>query len=232
MTAKVRVAEWKGWAAISPDEVRGRDNQILLAVTGGIASGKSAVARMLEELGAPGIDFDALSRVVVEPDKPAWREVVGFFGKEVVQEDRTLDRKKISEIVFREAAKRGKLEEIIHPRVYDEFVARIKKYAAQDEIRIIQVIVPLLFEVSLQHLFHKVLLVYIPRELQVERLVKRDRISRARAAEILAAQWPIDQKKELADYIVDNSGSLEDTERQVKEIWKRLQGMLKEKPAK
>ena len=114
------------------DEIRGKDERILLGVTGGIASGKSTVARMLEELGAPIIDFDMLSRVVVEPGKPAWAEIVGYFGEQVLLPDKTLDRKKVSEIVFRDAEKRKKLEGFTHPRIHEEFTRLVKEYAAQD----------------------------------------------------------------------------------------------------
>jgi dephospho-CoA kinase len=211
------------------EEVRGKDNRILLGVTGGIASGKTTVARMLEDLGAPIIDFDLLSRVVVEPNKPAWKEIVAYFGEQVLLEDKTPDRKKISQIVFHEPEKRKKLESFIHPRVYHEFARLVKEFTAKDPNAIIQGVVPLLLEANLQHLFHKILLVYIPQEMQAERLMKRDRISREMATNILNAQLPIEEKKGYADFIVDNSGTLEETKRQVKEVWKKLKQMQKER---
>jgi dephospho-CoA kinase len=188
-----------------------------------------AVARMLEDLGAPIIDFDLLSRVVVEPNKPAWKEIVAYFGEQVLLEDKTLDRKKISQIVFHEPEKRKKLESFIHPRVYHEFARLVKEFTAKDPNAIIQGAVPLLLEANLQHLFHKILLVYIPQEMQAERLMKRDRISREMATNILNAQLPIEEKKGYADFIVDNSGTLEETKRQVKEVWKKLKQMQKER---
>jgi len=211
------------------EEIRGKDNRILLGVTGGIASGKTAVAGMLEELGAPIIDFDVLSRVVVEPGKPAWKEIVAYFGEQVLQEDKALDRKKLSEIVFRDFEKRKKLEGFIHPRIFDEFIRLVKEYAAKDPNVIIQAAVPLLYEVNLQYLFHKVLLVYIPEEIQIERLMKRDDISREMAVNILKSQLPIEEKRGFADFVVDNSWSLEDTKRQVKEVWEKLIKIQKER---
>jgi dephospho-CoA kinase len=210
------------------EEIRGKDNRILLGVTGGIASGKTAVARMLEELGAPIIDFDVLSRVVVEPDKPAWKEIVAYFGEQVLQEDKTLDRKKLSEIVFRDLEKRKKLESFIHPRIFGEFTRLVKEFAAQDPGAIIQAVVPLLYEVNLQYLFHKILLVYTPEEIQIERLMKRDGISREMAVNILSSQLPLEEKRSYADFIVDNSGSLEETKKQVQEIWEKLKKFPKE----
>jgi dephospho-CoA kinase len=209
------------------EELRGNDSRILLGVTGGIASGKSTVARMLEELGAPIIDFDLLSRIVVEPEKPAWQEIVSYFGEQVLLPDKTLDRKKLSEIVFRDPEKRKKLEGFTHPRIHQEFVRRVQEYTARDPEVIIQAVVPLLIEAGLQYLFHKLLLVYIPQEDQVQRLMDRDKVSREMAQSILAAQLPIDEKRAYADFIIDNSGSLEVTRIQVKEVWQKLKAFQK-----
>ena len=213
------------------EELRGNDRHILLGVTGGIASGKSTVARMLEELGAPIIDFDLLSRIVVEPGKPAWKDIVAFFGEQVLLLDQTLDRKKLSEIVFRNMGKRKKLEGFTHPRIQGEFVRLVKEHTAGNPAAIIQVVIPLLIEVNLQYLFHKLLLVYIPQESQIQRLMERDGISREMAQSILAAQLPIDEKRAYADYIIDNSGSLEETRKQVEEVWKKLKEFQKNRPA-
>jgi dephospho-CoA kinase len=200
----------------------------LLGVTGGVATGKTTVAKMFEELGARTIDFDMLSRLVVEPGKQAWKEIVDCFGEEVLLEDRTLDRRKLAEIVFRDEKKRKKLESLIHPKVGEEFMRRVAEFAAHDPNGIVQAVVPLLFEVNMQSLFDKVLLVYAPEETQIERLVGRDGISRDMAAIVLASQWPIEKKRELADFIVDNSGSLEPTRKQVEQIWEELNRPQKE----
>lgn len=209
--------------------VRGNDNRLLLGITGGIASGKSTVANMLEKMGAPLIDFDVLSRIVVEPDKPAWQEIVAYFGEQVLQEDRHLDRKKISEIVFQDTIKRQKLENIIHPQIQMEFVKQVNYTAGANPNAIIQVAVPLLLEVNMQHLFHKVIVVYISREKQVERLVKRDGISEREAENILNAQLHIDEKLTYADYVINNEGSVEETEKQVKELWQNLVKLQEER---
>ena len=212
------------------EELRGSDNRILLGVTGGIASGKSTVARMLEELGAPIIDFDLLSRVVVEPERPAWQDIVSYFGEQVLLPDRTLDRKKLSEIVFRDPEKRKKLEGFTHPRIHQEFVRLVKEHTARDPEVIIQAVVPLLIEAGLQYLFHKLLLVYIPQEKQIQRFMDRDKVSREMAQSILAAQLPIDEKRAYADFIIDNSRSPEETQRQVKEVWQKLKAFQKTRP--
>ena len=205
------------------------DKRILLGVTGGVASGKTTVARMIEDLGVPTIDFDLLSRVVVEPNKPAWKEILAYFGKQVLRADKTLDREKLSQIVFRDPAQRRKLESFIHPRIFNEFARRVKDYTAQDPHAIIQVVVPLLYEAKIQHFFNKILLVYIPPTMQAGRLIKRDRISREMAANIINAQMPIEEKKGYADFIIDNSGTLGETKKQVREVWRKLKEMQKER---
>ena len=210
------------------EEIRGKDRRVLLGVTGGVASGKTTACRMLEELGARTIDFDVLSRVVVQPGKPAWKEVVAYFGERVLLQDKTLDREKLSEIVFRDPEKRKKLEEFIHPRIYEEFNRLVREYAAKDPEVIIQVAVPLLIEANLQYLFHKILLVYIPAERQIERLMERDHISREMALKILNSQLPIEEKRSYADFIVDNSASSEETRRQVRQIWEKLKRFQRE----
>jgi len=209
------------------EEIRGRDGRVLLGVTGGIASGKSTVARMLQELGAAVIDFDVLSRVAVEPGKEAWKDIVAFFGEQVLQEDKTLDRKKLSAIVFRDPEKRKKLEGFIHPRIYAEFAARVRELTQKDPRAVIQAVVPLLIEANLQPLFHKILVVSVPEEAQIRRLMERDGISQETARSILAAQLPLAEKEGYADYLVDNSGSIEETKRQVLAVWEKVKEFRK-----
>ena len=202
---------------------------LLLGVTGGIASGKSTVARMLEELGAPMIDFDVLSRVVTEPGKPAWKEIVAYFGEQILREDGTLNRKALSEMVFPDRQKREKLERFTHPRILEEFIRRAKQIVKENPEAIIQGVVPLLIEANLQSLFHKLILVYLPEEMQIRRLMEREPISRETVLLILKSQLPIEEKKKYADYIVDNSGSLEETRKQVESVWLQLKKLREEK---
>jgi dephospho-CoA kinase len=209
--------------------IRGKDNRLLLGVTGGIATGKTTVVRILEELGAPVIDFDILARQVVEPGKPAWQEIIDYFGEQVLQEDKNLDRKKLSDIVFNDIEKRKKLESFTHPRIHAQFMAQLGKIVEKDPDAIVQVDVPLLIEGDLQYMFHKTLVVYVPEEKQIERLMERDGISKEEAAERLKAQLPIDEKVGYADFVIYNDKSLEETRRQVEEVWETLKKIQKEK---
>ncbi|MFH1491144.1 MAG: dephospho-CoA kinase [Pseudomonadota bacterium] len=204
------------------EKIRGKDNRLLLGVTGGIASGKSTVSKMMEELGAPVIDFDVIAREVVEPEKPAWKEIVDYFGRQVLREDGTLDRKKLSDIVFRDIEKRKKLESFTHPRINDAFIDQLKGLVKENPEAIIQVVVPLLMELNLQYRFHKNLVVYVPPEVQIERLSERDGIPREEAANILKSQLPIDEKVGYADFVINNEHSLDETRKQAEELWGQL----------
>ncbi len=195
---------------------------MLVAVTGGIASGKSVVSKMLEKLGAPIIDYDVIAREIVEPGKPAWKDIVAYFGEQVLKEDRQIDRKKLSDIVFRDTEKRKKLEGFTHPRIIEEAARQADEIAGKNPNAIIQVAVTLLIEINIQCKFHKVLLVYVPRETQIERLIKRDGITREAAESVLKAQLPIDEKLGYADFVIHNEGTLEDTRRQVEQVWEGL----------
>jgi dephospho-CoA kinase len=204
------------------DMLRGTDNRLLIGVTGSIATGKTTVAGMLEELGARTIDFDVLSRLVVEPGKPAWEDIVAYFGKQVLQKDQTLDRDKLREIVFRDLEKKKKLESFQHPRIGEEFIKLVEQYAAEDPNAIIQVVIPLLIEVNMQPLFHHVLMAYAPEEEQKRRLIERDGLTEEMAMNMIHSQISVEDKKGYCDLVIDNSGSLEETRDQVKELWKRL----------
>jgi dephospho-CoA kinase len=202
--------------------LKGDGRSLLVGVTGGIATGKSAVAAMLSELGAFTIDFDVLARRVVEPDRPAWQEIVAFFGEQVMRDDRTLDRERLGEIVFGDLTKRKKLESITHPRIQQEFVTEVLAIRDRDPEAIIQIVVPLLIENNMQFLFDHLVVIHAPEEVQLERLMTRDGLVREAAARRLAAQMAIDDKVSYADTVIDNSGSLDDTRRQVEGLWQRL----------
>jgi dephospho-CoA kinase len=195
---------------------------VIVGVTGGIASGKSTVARMLEEFGAVAVDFDVLARRVVEPGTPAFNEIVALFGERVLQRGGGINRKKLAAVVFQDAHKRKALENITHPRIVEAFLGRVQEITARGGKTIILAVIPLLFEAGLRHLVHKVLLVYIPREMQIERLITRDGISPEEAENRLRAQGPIDEKLGYADLVIHNEGTLEETRKAVQRAWTEI----------
>jgi len=202
------------------DKLKGQ--HMLLGVTGGIASGKSTVSDMLIELGSPLIDFDLLARQVVEPGTQGYQDIVDYFGKQVLQDNGELDRKKLSDIVFGDIEKRKKLESFTHPYIYDEFFKGIENITQTQPDAVIQVSVPLLIELNLQFLFDKLLVVYVKPETQAKRLAARDGISISEAENIMKSQLSIDEKAGYADYVVENEGNQEETRKQVEEMWEQL----------
>jgi dephospho-CoA kinase len=212
--------------------LRGEGNALLVGVTGSIATGKTTVANILEELGAPMIDFDVLSRVVVEPDKPAWQDIVSFFGEQVLLEDRTLDRDKLREVVFRDLEKKKKLESFIHPRIAGEFMKLVQQHRSENPNAIIQVVVPLLIETNMHPMFHHVLMVYTPQQEQKRRLIERDGLTEEMAMNMISSQLCVDEKKGYCDLVIDNSGSLEDTRTKVEELWEELKQIQRERVAR
>ncbi|GAB4344694.1 MAG: dephospho-CoA kinase [Candidatus Abyssubacteria bacterium] len=197
---------------------------MVIGLTGGIATGKSSIAAMFARRGAYIIDFDELAHLVVEPDKPAWQDIVDFFGSSILKEDRTLDRPKLGQVVFSDAEKRKTLQQFIYPRISEEYLRRIQEIGEKDPDAVVLVDVPLLIEQRMQPMFAKLILVYAPRELQLKRLTERDGLSLDDALKRLDAQMPIDEKVQYADYVVHNTGSLQESEAQVDQIWRELRG--------
>lgn len=196
--------------------------KMLLGVTGGIGSGKTTVADMLGAKGAKIVDFDLLAREVVEPGTGGFNRIVGYFGTQVLAEDGTLDRKRLSKIVFNDVEKRKQLEGFTHPAIFKAFFARVKAISTADPGSVILVVIPLLVELNLQYLFDCLMVVYVPREVQIRRLARRDNITADEAAVILKSQIPIDEKLKFADFVIDNAGTLEETREQVEGLWKAL----------
>lgn len=193
----------------------------LVGLTGGIASGKSTVAKILQSLGAAIVNADDLAREVVEPGHEAWKEIVASFGADILQSDQTLDRQKLRTLIFNQPEARKRLESIIHPRVRALAEERIRQYAAAGYPVVIYE-VPLLFEGNLQEWLRPVILVACDVETQTARLQKRDHLTAADAEKHIAAQMSLKDKRRLADYVIENNGSLEDLERQTRQILEEL----------
>jgi dephospho-CoA kinase len=193
----------------------------LIGLTGGIASGKSTVAKILEQLGAAVVNADALAREVVEPGRDAWKEIVDAFGAEVLQPDQSLDRQKLRAIIFNNPEARKKLESIIHPRVRALAEERIRQHAAAG-YEVVVYEVPLLFEGNLQDLLRPVILVACDIDTQRRRLQQRDRLNAATAQKQIDAQMSLEKKRRLADYIIENDGGMDDLERQVRAVLEKI----------
>lgn len=195
-----------------------------IGLTGGIATGKSTVAAMLEQRGAIIIDADQIAREVVLPGSPHLVAVAKRFGQAVISADGSLNRRKLGDIVFKDETARKDLEAILHPPIRHIMLSRMKQFETEEPERLVVVDIPLMYESNLQSYFTEVMLVYIPSDVQIARLMKRDGLSVEEAKSRLNSQLPIDEKKQYADIIIDNSGTIEETERQIEDFWqtKRL----------
>jgi len=194
----------------------------LVGLTGGIASGKSTVARILKDLGAAIVDADALSREVVDPGQDGWHEIVATFGREVLQADQTLDRQKLRKLIFNNPEARKKLEAIIHPRVRALAEERIREHGAAG-YAIVVYEVPLLFEGGLQEWLRPVILVASDVNIQRQRLHQRDSLDAEAAQKHIDAQMSLVEKRRLADYVIENNGTLADLEAQVRAVIAEIQ---------
>jgi dephospho-CoA kinase len=204
---------------------------LIVGLTGGIGSGKSAVAEMFRQEGAEVIDFDHLARLVVEPGKPAWRDIVDYFGPRILSSDRTLNRVALAEIVFSDEESRKALEGFTHPRIFEKRDALLERIKGKDPLSVVVIDFPLLFELGLRNGLDEVILVYVPREVQIERVANRDNLAREAVEKRLKAQMPIEEKRSLSDYVIDNQGSLTETRTQVQRIMLELRELSKQKEA-
>jgi dephospho-CoA kinase len=192
----------------------------LIGLTGGVGSGKSAVAAMLRELGAEVVDADEASHAVYEPGTPGFAAVVREFGDAYVRDGR-VDRKALGELVFKDADARRRLNAIVHPLVR-EWMAERTADASDRGAEVVVQDVPLLFENKLESLFPAVIVVWVPEEVQVERLVRSRGFTPEQARAVIAAQMPIDEKRDRATHVIDNTGSRESTREQVERLWRSL----------
>lgn len=194
----------------------------IIGLTGGIASGKSTVARMLEEKGAHLLDADKLAREAVQPGQPAWQEIVNWLGESILLPDRNIDREKLGSMVFKDRRMLDKLNKIVHPWVGSRFVSLSEEIKKKDPNAVLVYDIPLLIEAGMQKLVDHILLVYIPRENQLLRLQQRDRLTPAEAQMRTDAQMPLEEKRKHAHTIIDNSGSLAETAEQVDQFWQKI----------
>lgn len=193
---------------------------LLIGLTGGVATGKSTVVRRLKELGAAVIDADQLAREVVEPGEPALEEIRQRFGPEVIGEDGQLDRARLARIVFEDEEARKALEAIVHPRIRSRMRAKIEEFKAQGE-PVVVCDIPLLFETGVAlDWVDRTVVVYAPKEVQLQRLMARNGLTLEEAERRIAAQMPTEEKARRADAVIDNSRGLEETFRQVDALWK------------
>lgn len=195
---------------------------LIVGLTGGIASGKSSAARIFIKLGARVVDSDVLARTVVEPGRPALTKIRERFGGGVINADGTLNREKLRDIVFHDSRALADLNAIVHPAVYAEMAREMAEYRKGPGDTILMLDIPLLFESGGEKIVDRVVAIWIDRETQIQRLVGRDGFSREDAINRIETQMDLDEKKRRADFVIDNTGTFEDLELRVREVYGRL----------
>ena len=197
---------------------------LIVGLTGGIVVGKSTVASMFRDLGAKIIDADKLGHSVILPNKPAWKKIVKIFGKDILQNDLTIDREKLGKIVFANQALLKKLNEVTHPEITKIIKKEINlaRNATNNQGKVLIVDAALIYEAKIDRFMDKIIVVYIDKDKQTKRLIKRNNLSKEEALQRVRSQIPMEEKAKMADYVIDNSNSLDKTREQVKKIWKKL----------
>jgi dephospho-CoA kinase len=198
---------------------RGLSLSKVIGLTGGIASGKSTVAGMLAAKGAWVVDADQLARRVVGPGSAALSEIARSFGPDVIGADGALDRSRLAEVVFADDSARQRLNAIVHPGVIELSQEEIRE-AQSAGAGIVVYDVPLLFETEREDEFDGTLVVWVEAQTQLLRLRLRSDLTDAEAEVRIASQMPLERKRELADWVIDNSGTLEETQELVDALWR------------
>lgn len=197
-----------------------------IGLTGSIATGKSTVTNMLKELGAFVIDCDKTARDVVAPGTRGLAKIEEAFGKEAIAADGSMDRVYIGDLVFRNPEMKKRLENILFPLIFEALNEELLRLEREGATPVVFLDMPLLYEVKYDSYVDEVWLVYVPFEVQLSRLMKRNGYTKEEALLRIHSQMSVDKKKSLAQQVIDNSGTLEDTKEQVRSLWERLQMRL------
>ena len=202
---------------------------LIVGLTGGVASGKSTISNILREEGAYLIDADQIARDLVRPYTPTWHELIKTFGEEILQPDGSIHRKKLAAIVFSNPEKRSLLNRILHPRIKEETQRRLKEIGQKDPEAVVVIDAALLVETGDYREMDRVIVVYSTQAQQIERLRERDRASEEEALRIVSAQMPLGEKLKVADFVIRNEGSLEETRQKTQEVFQELRRLALQK---
>jgi len=200
---------------------------LIVGLTGGIGSGKSTVTKMFKDLGAKIIDADKLGHSVILPYKPAWKKIVKLFGKDILQNDLAVDRGKLGKVVFTNQAFLKKLNEITHPEITKLIKKEINlaKNVTYNKEKVLIIDAALIYEAKINRFMDKIIVVYIDEDEQIKRLIKRNNLSKEEALQRIKSQMSMEEKVEMADHVIDNSSSLDETKKQVEKIWQEIMSL-------
>lgn len=192
----------------------------IAGLTGGIGSGKSTVARLFGELGVHWVDADDVAREVVEPGTPALARIAEHFGEKILTSEGTLDRAQLRGIVFEEPEERVWLESLLHPIIRDELIRQLNPENYQ--LPYVLLVSPLLLETDQHELVDRIIVIDVPKDVQLERTMARDTNTREQVERIIATQMSREDRLARADEVIDNDCPLDDVTRQVRELHERL----------
>jgi dephospho-CoA kinase len=194
----------------------------IVGLTGGIASGKSLVARVFKDLGAHVIDADRIVHDLLEPEQPACQEVLDRFGKDILLPNGGIDRRKLGEIVFNDPEKRTWLNSCLHPKVFKVYTTQVQHLHCRQPDAIVIFNAALLIETGYHRKMDRIVVIYADMEQQIKRLSLRDKFTREQALARIMSQMPLAEKRTQADYVIDNTGNREDAEVQARQVFQKL----------
>ena len=197
----------------------------IIGITGGISTGKSTASKIIQKKGFAVIDADLIARKVVEVGKPAYKELIKYFGEGILREDGSIDRKKLGDTVFNDVRLLNKLNSILHPYIYEEMKLEMEKYCGRDGLVFLDI--PLLYEKYHELndngiIFDEVWLVYADEEVQLKRLMERNNLNKEEAMARIRAQLPLEEKKRIATRLIDNNKDINYLKKQVEELLRGL----------
>jgi dephospho-CoA kinase len=195
---------------------------LLVGLTGGMGSGKTTVAKLFKALGAYVLDADEICRSLVEPEKPAWREVIDLLGNGILKDDQTLDRRKVADIVFKDPEKKRALEAILHPRVMEEEQAVYKDILQDDPEALVIIDAALLIESENYRKVDKVIVIACDEETQLHRIMAKNMFSQEDVQNRLQQQMPLEEKIKFADYVLHNDSGLSELKEKVETLFHQL----------
>ena len=196
---------------------------IVAGLTGGIGTGKSTVAKIFEEAGAIVIDADKIAKEAVKKGSPAWRKIVNHFGRDILLPEGEINRKHLADIIFNDPRQKDILNQIVHPVVFEETERMLKEIERKDPCSVVILDIPLLIESGMKRDLAEIIVVYIPEEIQIQRLMARDGLNLPEALARIRAQIPIEDKKSEATILIDNSSSRSETRRMALRVFNKLQ---------
>jgi len=195
---------------------------LTVALTGGIASGKSIVADVLRKRGCYIHRSDETAREIMTPDGPAWKKIVSRYSPDILNSDRTIDRAKLGRLIFNDAGEREFVNRLIHPLVMSRIKETIARLAKEGRVKIFVSEAALTIEAGYAEFYDKVVVAYCPEDVQIQRLVERDGISREEALKKIRAQMPAEEKLDFADYVIHTAGTTDETIAQAEDLYEEL----------